>query len=103
MMAWRSATGHRRIYVLDGLRTSRVWMHGPRWRSSFGVREVPLVDLLHPPCVSNTKRKVLTWSFEDDIRELMLDEIRPGVFAQWSDPFERIGLSSTTRKRNRDG
>lgn len=92
---------HRRIYVLDGLRMPRVWMHGPKWRRLFDVREVLLVDLL-PPSLDryfDPRRKALTWSFEDDIRELIQDEIRPGVYAQWSDPLERIGLSRSTRKR----
>lgn len=30
--------------------------------------------------------------FIDDIQERVCEEIRPGVFAQWSDPFERFGL-----------
>jgi hypothetical protein len=31
-------------------------------------------------------KKVLVFSFEDDLRELMFEEIRPGVYAQWSGP-----------------
>lgn len=91
--------------MLDGLRMPRVWMHGPKWMRSFGVREVLLVDILPDRMrpYFDPKRKGLTWSFEDDIRELITEEIRPGLVAQWSDPLERIGLCRSTRKRSNRG
>lgn len=30
------------------------------------------------------------YSFEDDVRERVLEEVRPGVVAMWSDPRERV-------------
>jgi hypothetical protein len=104
-MAKREST--RRIFVLDGLRMPRVWTHGPQWKRSFGVREVPLVDLLAPgerekfDLESHPKllRPVLTWSFEEDLRELIQEEIRPGVYAEWSDPFEAMGLQQKGSRR----
>jgi hypothetical protein len=89
----RLRRGTRRMWSLDQLPMARTFMTGPRWRSSFGVLEVPIVELdpdaarFHRP-----GRKLLMFSLEEDVRELLLEEIRPGVFAAWSDPRERLGL-----------
>lgn len=82
--------GGRRLFSLDRLRV-RVWMWGPRWRRAFGVREVPLTEIApesvpyHPRARGKT---LLVFSLEDEVRERVLEEIRPGVYAQWSDPRE---------------
>jgi hypothetical protein len=73
--------GHRRVWVFDNLRMPRVWMTGPKWRRYFGVRDA---------CHRIQRMSMLIYSFEDDVRELVLGplEIRPGVYAQWVDPWE---------------
>lgn len=73
--------GFRRLYVFDELQMPRVWITGPRWRRHFGVREA---------CHRIQRTSMLIYSFEDDVRELVLGqlEIRPGVYAQWVDPRE---------------
>jgi hypothetical protein len=72
----------RRLWNADHLPMPRVFMIGPRWRRHFGVKSEPRAF----------RSSKLTFTFEPDVRELVLDEIRPGVYAQWSDPFERLGL-----------
>lgn len=81
----RPRRGVRRMWSLDRLPMPRVFMTGPRWRSAFGVREIPIADLdaaaakLHRP-----GRKLLIFSLEEDVRErVMPPEIRPGVYAEW--------------------
>jgi hypothetical protein len=84
--------GGTQLFSLDYIRV-RTWMWGPRWRSLFGVRHVPLVEVnpiaapYHP-----ADKKVWLFTLEDDVRERVLEEIRPGVYADWSDPRERFGL-----------
>jgi len=82
--------GIRRIYSLDGLRT-RVWMTGPKWRRFFDVHQRPLGEVYQDRAAFlNPRKHVLVFTLEDDIRELVLEELRPGVYAQWSDPRERF-------------
>lgn len=82
----------RRLYSTDGLGV-HVFMTGPRWRSHFQIREVPIADVVPPDQISWHPRgkKILMFSLEDECRERMCEEIRPGVFAMWSDPYERWG------------
>jgi hypothetical protein len=83
--------GHCRVFVFDGLRMPRVWMHGRRWKRHFGVRAVPLVDVAPGAAPYHRVGKtLLVYTFEEDIRELVLlgRELRPGVYAQWWDPRE---------------
>lgn len=81
--------GFKGLWSFDELPRARVWMTGPHWRRLFGVQQVPLVDVapdsarFHRP-----GKQVLLFTFEDDVRELVLEEIRPGVYAEWSDPRE---------------
>lgn len=72
----------------------RAFMYGPRWRRHFDVREVPVADV-DPVAAKYHRpgRTLLVFTFEPDVRELLQLEIRPGVFAEWSDPREQIGLS----------
>jgi hypothetical protein len=44
-------------------------------------------------------RRYLTWSVDEEVRERVLDELRPGVVAQWSDPLERLGIRPRMAKR----
>lgn len=83
----RRRTGHRRLYSLDHLPMVRVWMHGRRWRRHFGVREVPIAEFAPSSAPYHRPgKKLLVFSLEDDVRELVLEELRPGVYAEWSDP-----------------
>jgi hypothetical protein len=83
----RKRESTRRMWSLDGLLMPRVYMRGPKWRRSFGVREVPIAEIdPDAACFHRPGRKLLMFSLEDDVRELLLiglDELRPGVFAQW--------------------
>jgi hypothetical protein len=81
----------RRMWSLDRLPMPRAFMTGPRWRSTFGVREVPIAELdpdaarFHRP-----GRKLLMFSLEEDVRERVTlgygarEQLRPGVFEEWS-------------------
>jgi len=51
----------------------RVFLVGPRWRRLFGV-----IGLLY--------------DLEPDVREQILEELRPDVVAIWTDPREQLGL-----------
>jgi hypothetical protein len=75
----------RRMACLAPLPNIRVFLHGPRWRRTFDVKEVATALPRGGPV-----RLVLLYDFEADVRELVLDELRPDVFAMWSDPRERI-------------
>lgn len=89
----RRRRGTRRMWSLDRLPLVRTFMTGRRWRSTFGVREIPIVQLdpeaakFHRP-----GRKLLIFSIEEDVREMVTrgglgarEELRPGVFAEWSE------------------
>jgi hypothetical protein len=67
-----------------------VWLHGPRWIACFGVQRVPARQIFPDFVPSN--RVFLVYSFEQDLRELMCAELRPGVYADWSDAREQLGL-----------
>jgi hypothetical protein len=75
---------------------ARVFMYGPKWRRHFKVIEVPIADVdaataqYYQP--RSNRAKLLMFTLEDDVRELVTEEVRPGVTAQWSDPRERLGL-----------
>lgn len=86
------------MYSIDGLRVPRAWFHGPKWKRLCGVREVPIADLVPAEQLTWHPRgkKILVFSFEEDLRELMFEEIRPGVYADWSDPREQLGLTTHT-------
>jgi hypothetical protein len=82
-----------RVRVTDPLPLARVWMRGPRWKRAFGLQHLAYSHV-NPPSAEhqNPTDKMFWWyDFEDDVRELVLEELRPGVVAQWSDPRERIG------------
>lgn len=80
-MAARRVERRRRPHEASGfvwcrLPMLRMVICGPKWRQFFyepGSREVRDV-------------------FHEDVRERVLEEVRPGVYAQWSDPFERLAI-----------
>lgn len=91
----RPARATRRLWSIDGLLMASVWMYGPRWRRHFAVVETPIVEL-DPEAAKYHRpgRKLLTFTLEDDVRELIMDPINPALdrVAMWSDPRERLGL-----------
>lgn len=77
----------RRMWSLDELPMVRCFMRGPRWKSTFGVCEVPIAEI-DPEHASwhRLGRKLLMFTLEDDVRELVftdVPELRPGVYAEW--------------------
>lgn len=79
----------RRMWSLDRLPMPRAFMRGPKWRRLFGVEERPIADVA-PDQASwhRPGRKLLMFTLEDDVRELILPEenqIRPGVLPEWLD------------------
>jgi hypothetical protein len=81
----------RRLWSFDHLPMPRCYMRGPKWRRAFDVREIPIADLdpqaakLHRP-----GRKLLVFTLEPDVRELVCEPIRGDVYAMWSDPRELL-------------
>lgn len=72
----------RRIWNLDRLPMPRCFMHGPKWRKLFEVIEQSIAEI--DPLAARYHRpgkKLLTFSFESEVRERLFEEIRPGVFA----------------------
>jgi len=89
-------TTHRsRLWSIDNLPMPRAWLTGPRWRSAFGVERRSITEV-KPPWANQVRagrRWVLCFSFEEDVRERVLEEeLAPGVLPEWSDPRERIGV-----------
>lgn len=83
--------GQRRVYNLEQLPLPRCYMCGPKWRRLFDVEERLLADIRPESAIYHRPGKtILVFSFEHDVRELVLEELRPGVFAMWSDPRERV-------------
>lgn len=80
----------RRMWSLDNLPLARALFKGPKWKKYFEVREVPISEIdpanahLHRP-----GRKLLIFTFEEDVRELICEPLGEGRYAQWSDPLER--------------
>jgi hypothetical protein len=83
----------RKLHSLDNLPALRCFLHGPKWRRHFGITETPIAEIdpnaarFHRP-----GRKLLLFTLEADVRERIQEEIRPGVYAEWSDPRERLPL-----------
>jgi hypothetical protein len=85
----------RRCWCVDRLPRVRTLMLGPRWRQAFGVEQRPIAEI-NPPWamqVRADRKWVLVFTLEDEVRERVLEEIRPGIFAQWSDPREWLGVA----------
>ena len=74
-----------RTWCVDNLPSVRCLMIGPRWRRHFGVERRPLCEVRPPwhALVRHGRRWVLCFTLEDDVRERVLDGIRPGVYAEW--------------------
>lgn len=76
------------VYVLEPTRI-RVWFKGPKWKRLCGVREVPIADIVPADQIGwhRPGKRVLVFSIEEEIRERVLEEIRPGVYSMWTDPI----------------
>jgi hypothetical protein len=83
-----------RLWSLDRLPMARAFLTGPRWRSTFDVQKRSLAEI-RPPWwrhVRSGRKWVWVFTLEEDVRERLLEELSPGVFAQWSDPREWTGM-----------
>src|SRR5205807_90016 len=83
----------RRMWSLDQLPMPRAFFRGPKWRRLCGVAELLIADV-DPVAAQYHRpgRKLLLFSFEDDVRERVLEPLRHDVVAQWSDPREQLGI-----------
>jgi hypothetical protein len=80
----------RRMWSLDQLSMPRAFFTGPKWKRLCGVEERPIADVLPEAATYHRPgRKLLLFSLEDDVRERVLEELRPGVYAEWTDVRER--------------
>ena len=79
----------RRMWSLDQLPMPRAWFTGPRWKRLCEVRELPIADV-DPVAAQYHRpgRKLLLFSFEDEVRERVLVRLRDDVYAEWTDPLE---------------
>ncbi len=85
---------NRRMWSLDGLPMPRAFFRGPRWKRECEVREVPIAEIDSVAArFHRLGRKLLVFSFENEVRERACHEIRPGVSAEWSDPLEQLGIA----------
>lgn len=71
---------------LDGLPLTRA-------RRSFEGRSSNIDALPVARCVIYGRLAITTHTLEEDVRERTLEELRPGVYAAWSDPLERLGIT----------
>lgn len=86
----------RRLRVRDPLPNARVWLRGPKWQRAFHVQHLAF-SAVHPPCEqypNPTDQKFWWYDFEDDVRELACERLRFDVYAEWSDPRERLQARS---------
>jgi hypothetical protein len=80
-----------RVRVKDHLPMAGVWMRGPKWQRAFNVQCRRIAEVEPAEAVHYRPSQTFWWyDFEADVRERVLDEIRPGVVAEWSDPRERL-------------
>jgi hypothetical protein len=95
-MMWLPSVGAdrqrmRRVWIAPVLRNVRVFMYGPRWQRHFDVQRRPVADI-DPEAARYHRagKRLLIYDVEADVRERVLEELRPGVVAQWVDPRERL-------------
>lgn len=83
----------RRMWSFDHLPMPRAFFNGPKWKRLCDVSERLIADV-DPVAAQYHRpgRKLLLFSFEDEVRERACVAIRGDVFAQWSDPREQLGL-----------
>lgn len=81
----------RRMWSSDELPMPRAFFRGPRWKRLCDVREVPIAEI-DPVAAKYHRpgRKLLIFTFEDEVRERICEQLRFDVYAQWSDPRDRL-------------
>jgi hypothetical protein len=81
----------RRLAVLETLPMPRVFLRGPRWQKHFNVQRRPIADV-HPWSAESRRpgKTLFVYSFLDDVRERVLEQLRHDVYAEWSDPREGL-------------
>lgn len=81
----------RRMWSTDRLPMPRAFFFGRRWKKLCGVTEQPIAEV-DPEAAKYHRpgRKLLLFSLEDEVRERVLEEIAPGVYAEWTDLQERL-------------
>jgi hypothetical protein len=99
---WLGYRGTRRIWSYDHLPMPRAFMHGPHWRRYFDVRR-NVRARGQEPVAQELEDAMLVFTFEDDVRERVLDEVRPGVVSQWSDPLERVTRAVPRTRADKGG
>ena len=79
----------RRMWSTDNLSMPRAFFSGPRWKRLCGVQEIPIAAI-DPIAATYHRpgRKLLVFTFEEEIRERICEQLRFNVYAQWSDPRE---------------
>lgn len=69
------------VHLGDALPALRVVLCGPHWRTLGGAASVWHGDQVR-----------LVYDVEPDVRERVVEQLRPDVVAMWADPRERLGL-----------
>lgn len=82
--------GVARIWNIDELPVVSCLLIGPKWRRHFNVEQRPIASVNPPwaPLCREGRRFVSVFTLEEDVRERVVfqgEELRPGVFAMWSD------------------
>jgi hypothetical protein len=72
----------------------RVWMSLPGGWYTYGVTRRLRALGVETRQLVRTGRRVRVYDYELDVRERVLEELRPGVVAMWADPLERFGVRS---------
>lgn len=81
----------RRMWSTDRLPMPRAFFFGRRWKKLCDVTERPIAEV-DPEAAKYHRpgRKLLLFSLEEEVRERVLEQLAPGVFAEWTDVKERL-------------
>ncbi len=97
-LAWSSHGSYVRGYASTELAWPRVWVSyasrsGERKARAAGIERRRVLDVF-PKCTDRRQpdRRAWFYDFEEDVRERLFEELRPGVVAMWADPLERLGV-----------
>lgn len=73
---------------------SGCWISGRKFKKLLGIVEVAKADLVVCPMsfylYGRTEKTVLVVDLFEDFIERICEEIRPGIYAMWTDPTERF-------------
>lgn len=73
------------VQSLVGLPLLRATMLGRQWERAFDVRKVAVM-------IGRRPRYGLVVDLYADVREQVVEEVRPDVAAMWADALERLGV-----------